>query len=324
VALVEILARAGLVGVVSVDGHVAAVDVVHAVGLVGRPDQLLDAVALADVSHQLDQGAVRCIGDSVGVLGVAGDFDGDGAVVVLTAGSAPGAILLVDGQTDAAVFADDVIGAALSVSGGKIVAALLGRPLAHDAVDRDGVDGVVARAGLVLGDVGISHQRAVAHGAGLLTGVFRLCLVLSVLLPGEDGLVVLPELDGLPCGSVGLGDSGDITTQIHLVRARREIELLRARLLGAPDGFVGQFHCLASSTMAWMAAMVSSMWLRRLWTSLRLRFLLDASMAQVCTLSGAVASVSSIRKLFICLAVFFLIASPTLGLVLTGRRLATA
>jgi hypothetical protein len=51
---------------------------------------------------------------------------------------------------------------------------------------------------------------------------------------------------------------------------------------------------------------------------------LDASMAQVCTLSGAVASVSSIRKLFICLAVFFLIASPTLGLVLTGRRLATA
>lgn len=77
----------------------------------------------------------------------------------------------------------------------------------------------------------------------LLTGVFRLCLVLSVLLPGEDGLVVLPELDGLSSVGVVLGDGGDITTQIHLVRARCEVELLRARLLGAPDGFVDQFHC---------------------------------------------------------------------------------
>ena len=158
VALIEILARAGLVGVVAVHGHVAAVGVVDAVGLVGGPDQLLDAVALADVGHQLDQCGVGCIGHGVGVLGVAGDFDGDGAVVVLAAGSEPGAIRLIDGQTDGAILADDVVGAALAVSGGKIVAALLRRPLAHDAVDRDGVDGVVAGAGLVLGDVGVRLQ----------------------------------------------------------------------------------------------------------------------------------------------------------------------
>lgn len=103
VALVEVLARAGLVGVVAVHGHVAAVGVVDAVGLVGRPDQLLDAVALADVGHQLDQCGVGCIGHGVGVLGVTGDFDGDGAVVVLAAGSAPGAIRLIDGQTDGAI-----------------------------------------------------------------------------------------------------------------------------------------------------------------------------------------------------------------------------
>ena len=65
VAFVEVLARAGLVCVVAVHGHVAAVGVVYAVGLAGRPDQLLDAVALADVGHQLDQGAVCCVGHSV-------------------------------------------------------------------------------------------------------------------------------------------------------------------------------------------------------------------------------------------------------------------
>ena len=157
VAVVEVLARAGLVGVVAVHGHVAAVGVVDAVGLVGGPDQLLDAVALADVGHQLDQCGVGCIGHGVGVLGVAGDFDGDGAVVVLAAGSAPGAICLIDGQTDGAIPADDIVGGALAVGSGEVVAALLRRPLAHDAVDRDGVDGVVAGAGLVLGDVGVRY-----------------------------------------------------------------------------------------------------------------------------------------------------------------------
>ena len=168
VALVEVLARAGLVGVVAVYGHIAAVGVADAVGLVGRPDQLLDAVTLADVRHQLDQGVVGLVGHCVGVGGGAGHFDGDRAVVILAAGAAPGAVRLIDGQTDGAVFADDVVGAALSVSGREVVAALLRRPLAHDAMDRDGVNGVVAGAGLVFGDIGICHQRAVAHAVDLL------------------------------------------------------------------------------------------------------------------------------------------------------------
>lgn len=183
VAVVEVLARAGLVGIVAVHGHVAAVGVVDAVGLVGGPDQLLDAVALANVGYQLDQCSVGCIGHGVGVLGVAGDFDGDGAVVVLPAGSAPGAIRLIDGQADGAILADDVVGAALAVSGGKKIAALLRRPLAHDAVDRNGVDGVVAGAGLVLGDVGVRYQRAVAHGDLLLLwGCCSVCVGVVVCL----------------------------------------------------------------------------------------------------------------------------------------------
>ena len=182
-AVVEVLAWAGLVGIVAVHGHVAAVGVVDAVGLVGGPDQLLDAVALANVGYQLDQCGVGCIGHGVWVLGVAGDFDGDGAVVVLTAGSAPGAIRLIDGQADGAILADDVVGAALAVSGGKKIAALLRRPLAHDAVDRNGVDGVVAGAGLVLGDVGVRYQRAVAHGDLLLLwGCCSVCVGVVVCL----------------------------------------------------------------------------------------------------------------------------------------------
>ena len=53
VAIVEPVARAGFRSVVPVHGHVAAVQVVHAVVFAGRPDELLDAVALADVGHKL-------------------------------------------------------------------------------------------------------------------------------------------------------------------------------------------------------------------------------------------------------------------------------
>ena len=167
VALVEILARAGLVCKPAVHGHVLLIHLADQV-LVGLPEQLLDAVALADVDQQVDQCGIGLGRHGVGVLGVAGDLDGDGAVVVVSAGAAPGAICFIDGEADGAVLADDVVGGALPVGCGEVVAALLSRPLADDAMDRDGVDGVIAGAGLVLCDVGVCHQWAVAHGAALL------------------------------------------------------------------------------------------------------------------------------------------------------------
>ena len=60
-AVVEVVARAGFRRIVAMHSHVAAVQMVDAVGLTGRPDQLLDAVSLADVGHEIQQRGV-CLG----------------------------------------------------------------------------------------------------------------------------------------------------------------------------------------------------------------------------------------------------------------------
>ena len=109
VAVVEPVARAGFVRIVPVHGHVAAVQVVHALVFVGRPDELGDPVALADVGHEIQQRVVCLAVHRIGVSGVAGDLDGDGALVVGVGRCAPRAVALVHIEGDAAVVADAVV-----------------------------------------------------------------------------------------------------------------------------------------------------------------------------------------------------------------------
>ena len=163
VAIVEPVARAGFRVVVSVRGHVAAVQVVDAVVFAGRPDQLLDPVALADVGHEIQQGVVCLILDGIGVSGVAGDLDGDGALVVGVGRGTPRAVALVHIQGDAAVGADAVVAGRLPAALGEQGAAALDRELAGHAVDRDGVDLLGALARVVGAELGVGDQGAVTH-----------------------------------------------------------------------------------------------------------------------------------------------------------------
>ena len=80
VTVVEIIAGARLVRKPPVNSHVLLTYLADK-GLVALPEQLLDAVALADVGEEVKQGSVcgiiyLCSSD------IAGDFDGDSAVVV--------------------------------------------------------------------------------------------------------------------------------------------------------------------------------------------------------------------------------------------------
>ena len=140
VAIVEPVARAGFRSVVPVHGHVTAVQVVHAVVFVGRPDELLDPVALADVGHEIQQRVVCLAVHRIGVSGVAGDLDGDGALVVGVGRCAPRAVALVHIEGDAAVGADAVVAGRSLAAVSKQSAAAFDGELAGHTMDRDGVD----------------------------------------------------------------------------------------------------------------------------------------------------------------------------------------
>ena len=170
VAVVEVVARAALGCVVAVHGHIAAVQVVHAVVFAGRPDELLDAVALADVGHEIQQRRVCLIRDGpVRGPAVVGDLDGDSPLVVGIGRGAPRAVCLVDVESHAAVGADAVVAGRLPGRGGEDLAAGLDGAVARHTVDRDGVDRVGTFARVVRAQLGIADERAVTHGRRLLS-----------------------------------------------------------------------------------------------------------------------------------------------------------
>lgn len=181
VPAVEVGARAALVRVVAVDGHVAAVEVVHALVLVRRPDELFDAVPLADVGHEVEHRGVGFLGNGVGLFVVAGDFDCDGPVVVHSARGTPRAVALVHAEADAAVVADDVVAGRFLACRLKYLAAALCRYLRNETMDGDGVDFVITRAVFVRADEGIVRERAVAHSGVLLSTSPRLSRALRCL-----------------------------------------------------------------------------------------------------------------------------------------------
>ena len=137
---------------------------VHAVVFAGRPDEALDAVALADVGHEIQQRGVCLRGDGpVRRAAVVGDFDGDGPLVVGVGRGAPRAVCLVDVQGDPAVGADAVVAGRLPRRVGEQVAAGFDGAVAGHTVDRDGVDLLGALARVVRAELGVDHQRAVTH-----------------------------------------------------------------------------------------------------------------------------------------------------------------
>ena len=127
---------------------------------VAKPQKFALAVALADIDAEFDQLFVNDVAERIGLRGVGGALDGDRPLIVLARGRAPGAVLLVHVQTDAAGFVDavvsgDVAGAVEHLSEG------FSGTLADHAVGRDAVDRMGALPGIMRAAFGVNHQRAV-------------------------------------------------------------------------------------------------------------------------------------------------------------------
>ena len=171
VQVIQIIAGARLVGKPAMHGHVLLGDFSNQ-GLVTLPQKLLDAVAFADVSAQVNEGSKGFVRDRIGVGGIAGHLNGDGSVVPIStrnaiylerAAGGPGTVFFIHREANGAVLAHHIVGGAVPVCGCKIVTPLLGGPLANNAVDDDGINLAPAGAGFVFRDVGIGYKRAVAH-----------------------------------------------------------------------------------------------------------------------------------------------------------------
>ena len=98
--------------------------------LIPQPQQLALAVVLADIHTEFDERGVHRIPERIGMLAVAGAFDGDCPLVVLPAGRTPGTVLFFDTKRHTTVIANSVVTAGLTVRadeastdalGGKLV-----------------------------------------------------------------------------------------------------------------------------------------------------------------------------------------------------------
>lgn len=168
-AAVKPVTRAGFRRKPAVDGHVLLVYLTYEV-FISLPKQPGDAVALADVHQQVNEGLVGRVGDRPRVLGNGvRHLDGDGPVVVAGGGGTPRTVGLVHIQADAPVAADAVVAAGLAFLVLEQFAAALHGQVPGHTVDGDGVDGVLALAGMVGGQLGVADQRAVTHCPHLLS-----------------------------------------------------------------------------------------------------------------------------------------------------------
>ena len=169
VAAVKPVTRAGFRRKPAVDGHVLLVYLTYEV-FISLPKQPGDAVALADVHQQVNEGLVGRVGDRPRVLGNGvRHLNGDGPVVIAGGGGTPRTVGLVHIQTDAPVAADAVVAAGLAFLVLEQFAAALHGQVPGHTVDGDGVDGVLALAGMVGGQLGVADQRAVTHCPHLLS-----------------------------------------------------------------------------------------------------------------------------------------------------------
>ena len=183
------VAGAALVGEPSVDGQdhlVRLGGVVEGLVLVAQPEQLLLAVALADVHAERDELLVHDILEGIRRGGVGRALDGHGSLVVGVGGRTPRTIALIHAQQHPAIHADTVVAGRLTGRRREHVAQRLHRTLAYHAMRGDTVDGVGALAGMIRAEFRIVYERTVAHA---ITSIRGRCVLVVV------GLTVPCPLD---------------------------------------------------------------------------------------------------------------------------------
>lgn len=165
--VVEVIARAALIGEPAVNGHHHLVGlrlIGQGLVLVAEPEDLGLPVPAADVRDQVQKGGIGRIGHLVGGVGIRRHLDGDGAVVVVGVGAAPGTVLLLDVHTDFAILADTIVAAGLSGARSEHAAEALDGHLSYNTMDGHPGNGMLPGAALVGADLRIADKAAVTHG----------------------------------------------------------------------------------------------------------------------------------------------------------------
>ena len=157
-AAVQPITRAGLVGKPAMDGQhhfVRLGRVVQCLGLVRKPEQLLLAIALTDVSAEFNKGLIHLAVHSVGRSGIAGALDSHSPLVIFPAGRTPGTVLLLHAERNPAVRADAIVAAGLTVRADEAVADAFSGGLSHNTVGRDAVNAVRSLPRVVGAEFGV-------------------------------------------------------------------------------------------------------------------------------------------------------------------------
>ena len=200
-ASIHPVSRTGLVGKPAVDRQdhfIGGRAVTERLVLVAQPQELLLAIALADVHAELDERLVNDVPEGIGLGGVRGAFDGDGPLVVGVAGGAPRAVFLLHVKADAAILVDAIVGGSLRAGFCKPVTEALRRTLANDAVRCDPVDGVGALTGVIRTQLGVCRQWAVriCHGIVGVTEKHPILTGIGVALGTATVAAVRESLSG--------------------------------------------------------------------------------------------------------------------------------
>lgn len=115
VKIVEVITWAGLVCIIPMNRHIAAVKMIHSLWPVCWPHKFFDTVSLADVNKQFNQRIVLNIVYSVWVVCIWRNLNGNRPVVIWCRWSALATVLFLNIHSYSAVIADTVVWACLLV-----------------------------------------------------------------------------------------------------------------------------------------------------------------------------------------------------------------
>ena len=130
--------------------------------LITQPQELALAVTLTNINAQVHEGRIHSVIERIRSSIVGRTLDGDGLLVVLATGRTPRTVFLLNAHRDTTVSADTVA-TRLSRGADKTATDTLCGELTHYAVRRDTVNRMGSLPGMVRGELGVDHQRTVAH-----------------------------------------------------------------------------------------------------------------------------------------------------------------
>ena len=136
--------------------------------LIAQPQELALAVTLTNINAQVHERRIHSVIERIRSGLVRRTLDSDCSLVVLTTGRTPRTIFLLNAHGNTTVSADTVVATRLSRGADKTATDTLCGELTYYTMRCDTVNGMGSLPGMVRGELGVDHQRTVAHFCFLL------------------------------------------------------------------------------------------------------------------------------------------------------------